>query len=215
MKQNPNTSEFWDSHLISISEIPENDFITKDRISNVARLLPDKKIKLLDIGAGYGFLEQELVEKRNINSYGLDISFRGVKKMKNKYRGKFLVASSKAVPFKEKTFDFVCMLEVLEHLYKKEALMTLAEVYRVLKYEGKFIISVPLYDEPIDNHPSGHVRMYTPDLIISEVVNSGFEIILTKEFFAFKENYLLKKMINEIFKIRKNPNNIIILARKK
>lgn len=215
MKQNPNTSKFWDKHLSSLSRIPKEDFITKDRISNVAKLIPDKKIKLLDVGAGYGFLEQKLSKKKNINFFCLDISYTGMKRLKSKYIGEFLIASSRAITFQKEIFDYVCLLEVLEHLFEEEAFLTFSEVYRVLKPGGKFILSVPLYDEPKQDHPSGHVRMYTPDSIVSEVVKNGFEIVSSKALFAFKENYLLKKMVNKIFKMKKHPNNIIIFARKK
>lgn len=215
MKKNPNTPEFWDKQLITLSRIPGEDYITKDRISNIARIIPNENIKLLDVGAGYGFLESDLEDKENIKLYCIDISFKGIIKLKRRYVGEFIVGSSKELPFQKDTFNYICLLEVLEHLYYEEGKYTLLEVHRLLKPSGHLIVTVPLYDRVIRVHPSRHLRMYTPAKIITEIESAGFKVTYTKSLFAFKRNYLLKNFINKLFNIKKKPNNIIILARKK
>lgn len=215
MLKNPNTSEFWNKRLVTISSIPRGDFITRDRIANVDNLIPNKDLSVLDIGSGYGFLEQKLARKESIKLFCIDISHKGIKKLKDKYIGHFLVASCKAIPFQTRTFDFVCLLEVLEHLFEHEAKLTYSEINRLLKRDGKLIVTVPLYDEARSNHPSGHVRMYIPNRIKSEIVSNGFEIISTKVFFAFRKHYFLKKILNSILGFNKYPNNILIFARKR
>ena len=52
-------------------------------------------------------------------------------------------ASATYLPFRDMSFNKVSMLEVLEHLDKKDSILAIDEVYRVLKNGGKSMISTP------------------------------------------------------------------------
>lgn len=212
MKRNPNTADFWDALVEKVGSILPEDYITKDRIKLITNLIPNLNIKVLDIGVGYGFLEKELV-KSNISVYGIDISFNSIFRAKCLHKGIFIVASAKAIPFKDNFFDVVCLPEVLEHLYDFESTFVMKEISRVLKKDGRLIISVPLYDEVYLGHPSGHVRIFTPEKLFKEVSEHGFTVITEKYLFAFKSLYLIKSLINRLLKIRR-ANNLIMMARK-
>ena len=62
----------------------------------------------------------------------------------------------------------MCIPEVLEHLYDVESTLAIKEISRVLKSDGRLIISVPLYDEVYSGHPSGHVRVFTPEQLLKK-----------------------------------------------
>lgn len=213
MKENPNTADFWDSLVEKVRHVSSKDYITKDRIKLIVGLIPNLDIKVLDVGVGYGFLEKNF-EKSNVSIYGIDISPKSIFKAKNLYKGVFVIASAKGIPFKNNFFDFVCIPEILEHLYDFESTFVLNETKRVLKNNGKLIVSVPLYDEVYPNHPSGHVRVFTPDKLFEELYKNGFTVIKRKYLTAFASSYFIKSFINMILRIRR-PNNLIVLAVKR
>jgi len=215
MKRNPNTPKFWDKLVDKVDNIPFNDHITKDRIKHVASLIPDERIKVLDIGLGYGFLEKEIkLKKKYVSIYGIDISKKSVIRAKTLYGEKFVIGSAKAIPFPNNFFDVVCFLEVLEHIYEHESNSVFNEIKRVLKDSGNLIISVPLYDKIYHGHPSAHVRVFTPEKLFEELLKNGFHKIKTRYLYAFSSLYKTKNVINRLLKLRE-PNNLIVVARKK
>jgi SAM-dependent methyltransferase len=213
MKINPNTPDFWDTLVEKVEDISCEDHITRDRIKFIAGLIPNLNIKLLDIGVGYGFLEKKL-KNSHVSIYGMDISPKAIFRARNLYKGTFVIASVKAIPFKNNFFDIVCIPEVLEHLYDVESALAIKEIGRVLKNDGKLIISVPLYDEVYSGHPSGHLRVFTPEKLFEEINNSGFTVVKQKYLFAFRSLYFIKNLINWLLRIRR-PNNLIVVAVKK
>ncbi len=214
-KQNPNTQKFWEEKLRGVLAVQAHDFITKSRIDEVVKLIPNKELNLLDVGVGYGFLENAINRYRpESKMIGIDITPANLTAIRNRVRGSFVVGTASSLPLRQRQFDAVCILEVLEHLYFKEAQKALEESMRVLKSDGILIISVPLFDKPYDGHPSGHVREITPNQIIQEVNNAGFIVKKTISLVAFRSHYNLKTLINKILPLRK-PNNLIIGAIKK
>lgn len=212
---NPNTEEFWNNHISKTTKLSTRDHITADRIEIISSMIGNECSKLLDVGCGYGFLEHKLNKTRKkLKVYGLDISFVGIERLIAIYGKKFIVGSAESIPFREKSFDYLCLTEVLEHLYTDEAEIAFREAYRVIKKNGFIVVSVPLYDKAFSGHPSGHVRMYTPELLYSELEKFNFDIVEKYFLFAFKSFYKIKSFIARFFGV-KYPNNLIILARKK
>lgn len=210
---NPNTPDFWDTLVEKTETMSSEDHITKDRINFIASLIPNLNVKLLDIGVGYGFLEKKL-ENSQVSTYGVDISPKAIFRARELFKGFFVIASVRAIPFKNNFFDIVCLPEVLEHLYDVESTGAIKEIWRVLKSDGELIVSVPLYDKVYPGHPSGHVRVFTQEKLYEELNNNGFTVIKEKYLFAFKSLYFVKNLINWVFRIRR-PNNLIVLAQKK
>jgi len=215
MRQNPNTARFWDRKIGGVSRIPKGDWVTRDRLYSIISFIPDNEGELLDVGLGYGFLEDFLQRKRKkVKVIGIDLSSTAVKQARKFFDGHFLVGISQSLPIQDSTFDYVCLLEVLEHLYRKDAMHSLNEARRVLKLHGRLIVSVPLFDHVYHGHPSGHVRMYFPARLISELDRSGFRVIDRKFLYAFSNFYFIKNLVNGILKFRR-PNNLIVVAEKK
>lgn len=213
-KANPNTQLFWDEKIRAQSTITAGDYITRDRIKYIAKQI-SSNVTVLDVGFGYGFLEQQLVNsKLIIKLYGVDISEVAAKRLIHHLGRHFIVANANSIPFKGNTFDVICLLEVLEHAFQKEKDLILKEIYRLLKPNGKLIVSVPLYDSVFENHPSGHVRMYSPEKLLLELSSMGFKVLQRKFLYAFSSFYSQKSFFCNFFKI-KQPNNLIVVATKK
>lgn len=105
-------------------------------------------------------------------------------------------ATAYDIPFNDESFDFVLLTQVLEHL--EEPKKALKEVNRVLKKDGKLIISWPfLY--PIHEAPRDFYR-YTHYGIRHLGENSGFKIEKIQAvsgfwvtIFGFISIYLIRK----------------------
>jgi SAM-dependent methyltransferase len=84
--------------------------------------------------------------------------------------------SALALPFAVATFDAVAAFDVLEHCDPEDA--ALAEVHRVLRPGGRFLVSVPAYawawtDFDVAN---GHHRRYTRGRAVAALEGAGFSV---------------------------------------
>lgn len=212
--ENLNTSRFWDNKLEKAQYLKDQDGMTKDRVKTAFRYVPKNSIKVLDIGIGSGFIEELLSKRKEIDIYANDISPKTITNVKNRFKGIFKVESLYNMTYPDDFFDSILMLEVIEHIPPSKTFHVLTKIKKILKNEGSLIISVPMNEglETMNSNPSGHVRMYTQDLIKSELELCSFKVIKEKTIYAFSNFYILKTFISKIIKKWK-PNNIVILAK--
>lgn len=210
-----NTSTFWNKKLHVNESISQQDGMTRDRIKTVVGFLPSKNIKLLDIGAGHGFLEEKL--PKNVDIFANDFSEESVKHLKKRFKGNFEVQSLYGLSYKQNYFDAICILEVLEHVSPNKVLNVLKRINQLMKPIGTLIVSVPMNEglETMKQNPNGHIRMYTPELITAELELAGFTVSEMKTLYAFKNSYFLKMLIAKVIRNKWQPNNIILKAVKK
>lgn len=213
--KNLNTSCFWDKRLSAKTSLKAQDNMTKDRIKTAFNFLPKNVRKVMDIGAGNGYIE-ELLSRKNIKLFANDISGISINKLKNNFKGTFRRQSAYDMRYPKGYFDALFALEVLEHVPPSRILALLKKFNKMLKNKGLFIISVPTNEglEKMKNNPNGHVRTYTEELIKGELKISKFKVIAAKTLYAFNSFYTFKKILARIFKNRWKPNNIVILAEK-
>jgi len=126
--------ESTETHLNNFCYIENKTFLTK-LVLRITRYLRAKNAekyidgsinnaRILDIGCGDGYFLQRL---RCFEKYGIDKSLGDVVEDK--------------LNFPDAFFDYVTMLAVIEHLTHPEAILN--EIYRVLKPDGKLIITTP------------------------------------------------------------------------
>ena len=87
-----------------------------------------------------------------------------------------MCGSALALPFEDAAFDAVSAFDVIEHCEPEAT--ALAEVRRVLRPGGKFVMSVPAYtwawtDFDVAN---GHHRRYTKGRAVAAVERAGFTV---------------------------------------
>jgi 2-polyprenyl-3-methyl-5-hydroxy-6-metoxy-1,4-benzoquinol methylase len=212
--KNLNSPSFWNKILSKVPELEKQDGMTKDRVRIAFSFLPKNAKRVLDIGAGNGFVE-ELLSHKDIKIYGNDISSVSIKNLNSKFVGIFRKESIYRMSYPKKYFDAVFALEVLEHIIPSKIFDLLRKVKQILKKDGNFIISVPTNEglEKMKTNPSGHVRTYTENLIRSELRIAGFRVVKLKTLYAFKSYYTLKKISSNLFRRRWKPNNIVLLAK--
>jgi ubiquinone/menaquinone biosynthesis C-methylase UbiE len=146
---------------------------------------------LIDIGTGPGWLPRE-ARKYTKNVLAVDVSDYQIN-LSEKYIGKsnfkFREGSIYNIPARKNSFDIAVTSEVIEHLEKPEK--GIVEVYRILKSNGKLIITVP-YREKIhyticmhclkQTSVNGHLHIFDRKNISAILRNSGFTIETIKLF---------------------------------
>jgi len=150
-------------------EEPERDPEAELRFRKALRaaaLAPGARV--LDVGAKWGGLAQAArAEGLDIDYTGLDLSEENVEKAAALGVDVRLADVSQPLPVGDGEFDCVVCLELLEHLPQPLAL--LVEIRRVLKPDGRAVLSVPnpyswvevfreLFGRP---DPEGHLNAFT------------------------------------------------------
>lgn len=141
--------------------------------------------RVLDIGCGDGLLMSE-ISKLGATVSGVDISEEGVKKCREKGFDALIVdVSTEKLPFEERSFDVVTMLDILEHVYSPEVL--LKEALCVSKQY--VIIGVPnfnslparlqvLFGKVSENNlpHKGHVYWFNYDVLMKLLNKNGLKV---------------------------------------
>lgn len=83
-------------------------------------------------------------------------------------------ADALCLPFSDESFDVVICREVLEHV--KDSRQAVLEAHRVLKASGYYFVSTP---NGYNVAPDGvmHIQAFTPESLLKELQQNGFEIV--------------------------------------
>ena len=138
---NQNASSWERSKPNSLS-----DFTGRPKIIDLCGDINNQKV--LDVGCGEGYVSRALINRGAASVEGVDISKEMIKLAKGKEKDKFSninyqVCDIKKLPFKNNTFDLVLGIFVFNYLYVDETLISMKEIFRVLKNKGKFVFGVP------------------------------------------------------------------------
>lgn len=132
-------------------------------------------MKILDLGTGSGYLAFAIAEMNpNVEVIGLDVVEQTLLRNEGRVQSeglkniKFFSYNGVEFPFYNGEFDYVVTRYALHHF--PEINMTFREISRVLKNNGKLIISDPtpneddtdkFVDEFMKMKPDGHIRFYS------------------------------------------------------
>lgn len=188
----------------------ETGHISQERAGLILNNLTGKKI--LDIGCGSGIWTDFLTNK-GFEVAGIDFVSEFIQKAKKVRKGKFIEAQAEKLPFADKSFDTVLLINVLEHV---------DDDHQVLKEAGRVgkrvVINVPqqtpkplfqrglLYKHYIDR---SHQRVYSKKSLRQLFKKAGFKKVKIMEterlpaisvfFELFKGPSWLKRVVTRIF----------------
>lgn len=135
---------------------------------------------ILEIGSGQGYGINILAS--NSNRYvAIDKFGTPFQQPKNAPQIEFLkINVPPLTSLDDNSFDFVVSFQVIEHIKNDKALI--AEVYRVLKPGGKFIISTPNKKTSLTRNP-WHIREYTVEEF-DALLKTSFDAVEKKGVFG-------------------------------
>jgi len=189
-----------------------------EKVKRIAKRFPImfevKGKKCLDIGCGAEApLSYYLSENKGIVTSG-DVTKELVNQAKKfAKKSKISIFSAEKLPFKDKEFDFVFMMDVLEHV--KNPKQAINEAIRVTKQGGKIFIEFsPFYAYPTGHHlyglgfPKGFIPFqFIPiKLTKSIVINSKLKTKDTPEFMFWQFANLNKVSIKQFNSMLKEHN---------
>lgn len=97
--------------------------------------------RILDVGCGKGFLLKDLLlENKNLNVFGLDISQYAINNSEEEVFGRIHLGTAESLPFPDNSFDFVISLNTIHNFKRNDAIKAVKEIERVSK--GKSFIQV-------------------------------------------------------------------------
>lgn len=152
-----NLSPYWGEHVA--------------RYSFALSYVKNRRVLDIACGTGYGlgFLKRDAMSVT-----GVDVDIDAAREARNEcdtQRTFVLLGDGTNLPFKDESFDAVTSFETLEHLHARDKF--LAELKRVLKKDGRLILSTPNanYTKPVDGKPSNpfHVFEYAPAELMAQL----------------------------------------------
>jgi len=113
----------------------------QNKFKQVAKLIsPKKNLKILDIGCNDGTIRNFLPQ--DIEYFGVDIDNKLIQQLQQKkIKAKQANLNNELLPFQFERFDYILMLDIIEHVINPQELLQQAK--QRLKPEGKIIITLP------------------------------------------------------------------------
>lgn len=203
---------------------------SRERYRSALSLLPTvlNTSKILDFGGGDGAFSTFAADKgATVVVFDRDLVALNYARVDKRLA---IVQGETYLPFPDRTFDIVAMLETLEHIKSGGEIDALKEIYRVLKPTGLLILTVPSTNLPV---PAKHYRHYTADDLNNKLEAVGFNISrqigyrdpttwLSRSLPSFLRkpirgsvyaaNYLLKSQLSK--SNDKNAHGLLVLAEK-
>ena len=163
-------------------------------MAHIANKLNLENKNILDIGCYDGtFLA--LIKNRSNDFYGVEASDYGVIESSKKkiHVEQFFFDDKTKIPYDDNFFDLIIAGEIIEHIYDTD--FFLEEIKRLLKSNGKLIISTPnvaslgrrlllligkspiIEDSPNESDSSGHIRYFTFETLRNLLNKHDFELI--------------------------------------
>ena len=199
--------------------------------------------KILDFGCGPGsFLYILGKNTHDIKAIGVDIAqkqidFASSRALSNNTSNDIsfmcLKAQDNNLPFEDNSFDAVTLIEVIEHIRPSQAHQNLLEIKRVLKTDGRLLLTTPNYKSlwpviewMVDKisplkYCDQHINKCAPDSLVEFIESAGFKvceistIFLIAPFIALISNRLADRIHAVERKISGRLGSLILIEAKK
>lgn len=188
---------------VLIKSAPEaiNLHLHKWMLEQISAVIPSgQRIKMLDLGCGYGRLSKPLLERfPDITTFGIDISktFVDFYNQQLTPRGKAVKGNIIKLPFKSHYFDAVFMVTTLMYIISsRDQEKAVAEIFRVLKPGGSFVV--------IERSPIGYT-LFTLGGLVSKIRGRKYSEITAVSFNPNDLSSLLTKKGGQMNKMRGIP----------
>lgn len=154
--------------------------LLKTAIQTHTSAIPQKKLKILNVGAATGVTSQMLETFGDVTS--LEYDKQCCIFLKEKTGIEAVNASLTDLPFKDSSFDVICGFDVVEHIEDDEK--AIREINRVLTPNGQYFLTVPAFQFLWSNHDvvNHHFRRYTQKSFLSLLNSNGLNVSFSSYF---------------------------------
>ncbi|HET7098887.1 MAG TPA: glycosyltransferase [Patescibacteria group bacterium] len=155
---------------------------------------------ILDVGCGEGlpmrFIKIRMKPKHTV---GVDLFEPYIEESrKKKIHNEYVLSDIRKLPFKNKSFDVVISLQVLEHLTKKEAWSVLEKMEKIAKKQ--VIVATPvgeMYHPAVDSNP---LQMHQSDFQAKDFEDRGYKTLQFGRKSLFGEEGIVHKVKNDFLR---------------
>ena len=157
--------------------------------SQIRKLNLKKESEILEVGCGTGGNIELLTKFGNVSAFEMnEYALRTSKKIAKKINFSIELSPGYCpdnIPFKEKKFDFICMLDVLEHIEEDDT--TISNLKNKLNENGHILITVPAYNWLWSKHDeiNHHKRRYSKGSIKKLIQSKNMKLIKLSYFNSF------------------------------
>ena len=190
----------------------------RNRIANIPFTIVNIVIKnlnsgvnILDIPCGDGSPFKKILQSHAYKStVGCDIFLQDLNKAKyNKIHGDLVLCDVRKLPFKNKSFDIVLCMELIEHFEKDEGFTIINELEKVAR--NKIILTTPVGFLPQEIGGDGNIfQLHKSGFSPFEFKNlgykvRGFGISKTYSITKYIPNFYIQKLIRRFLRIIFTP----------
>ncbi len=125
-----------------------------------------------------------------------------------KIHNDYLISDVRKLPFKDKTYDVVMALQVLEHLPKKDAWKLLSKMEKIAKKQ--VIVATPIgemYHPPVDGN---NLQLHLSEFLPEEFEKKGYKVVKVGLKQITGENGIVHRVQNDILRKIIYAVNIVI-----
>ena len=163
-------------------------------------LAPRQGTRLLDVGCGSGVFADMAASIAGTEVLGIDANAAAIRFATERFGRanlSFRQGMLDELDLPDSSFDAISFLEVVEHVYERQAQATLAAFHRLLAPGGRVVISTPnarsawpAIEWLLDRsgvvptmEGEQHVSAYGPDSLRRLVEHAGFRLLATRQLF--------------------------------
>jgi len=140
----------------------------------------NKNYRVIDVGGGTGFFSQAIIEKVS-EAVVVDPSHKMLKKIRNPNIS-VIQGEGSFLSVKNEIFDLAVLVNVLHHIHRNKQKEVLAEVFRILKKNGRLFIIEAFFPKTffnrlfcvIENLAVGKTYHLSAEQLESYLKNVGF-----------------------------------------
>ncbi|MCS7123500.1 MAG: class I SAM-dependent methyltransferase [Candidatus Aenigmarchaeota archaeon] len=173
-------------------------------LKRIKEFLPkEKDAKILDLGCGIGCYLYCLKKLgyNNVKGIEIDRELAEIGKKAN-LDVEFVENSLLWLKERKETFDLILLLDVLEHIEKREQIDFLQAIYHSLKRGGKLILTVPNANSYLACRQRyndwTHTSSFTEHSIEYILRNAGFQGFSILDIVPFDKLWIIRKLVRAI-----------------
>lgn len=153
----------------------------------VRKEIDKQSVALLDVGCGNGRISSLLTDRAYLNYVGLDIFLPYLEQARLRFpRGNYILCDIRYLPIRDKTFDTVLSMSVLEHLEREEGLKLITDLQRVARRQ--VIVWIPIgFMESLEAKDNNPAQVHRSGWTENDMISLGF---IVKQRYGFQKAWL-------------------------